>query len=110
MTDPTLTKEIGAAVEESGEIVVGTDGLAAMVTEMGKDISAIEAVDRVRAMALSKVRSDWEYIQSRIHSMDERVHRIANRFLRLQERHFTVVEGEPPAAEFSVSPIEEEGK
>lgn len=85
MTDPTLSKEIGAALIEAQTLAATVDG-------MGADLEALRGNDRVREMALHKLRGDWEFVK-------DRVHELANRFFQLQERHLTVVEGPPPPAE-----------
>jgi hypothetical protein len=85
MSDPNLTKEIAEARGEA-------DALGLMVVEMGRDLDAIEAADRIRGMALSKVRGDWAHLSQRVHAL-------SNKFVELQERHMTVVEGPPPPAE-----------
>lgn len=89
MSDPSLSAEIAAAVDDAAALLI-------MLEEHGKDISALKATDRVREaaervreMALAKIGNDWDHLKDRIHDL-------SNRFIRLQERHLTIVEGPPP--------------
>lgn len=99
MTDPTLAAEIAAARTENEQAKVETARIAAALEEMSKDLDAIKASDRVRAAALVKVRADWDFLKDRLHDSADRQHRLANRFVELQERHLSLVEGPPPPTE-----------
>ena len=104
MTDPTLLAELAKSRAETEKARAETDATMSKLDELEDDLEAVKSADRVRAMALGKLRADWEYLKDRLHEVADKLHKLANRYVELQERHLILVEGAPPPAETPTAP------